>query len=867
MAVVAVVAAWTFGIASGSPTANHPHNAATVPADHGFECPGSPDRPELVTTPADPRLAASLAILRRPATAQDAPDAASQRGLVLGRGLHLGDARLLRTEGAQRAWLVPVDDVRPAPLPERCIARAPLAMQRSFRRQRERFAAQPAQPGMVVLSDGSVEVGPSNASLESILKGQAVEMNSCAGPSHDMLGLYALLPDGDTQPYLRYPDGHTVLGELRDNAVTFLLRKPDQRDQLPTLLAWTDATGAQRSTPLPGRAFALQHCAAPPRFVISQPVPGQGAIEAIAGGATPNQTLNALAVKVRKTAHGICPTIGLTAPQGVGRHVATYCVATPSRRRPRYVVNAQRAARIGHRALLTGWADPAVVRWIEIEASGSSFLVRPSRSGAFFVAYPGTEPDGRRWRMRAALRGQTPIRFTAYQDVTLGPTRANVAPPGASPTINPNLIEHLAVFRRARTARDDLPRRPGQEVLHSGDANPLLSRALGIAVDGTRFFAVPGQHDICIAEIGDHGGGFGCGYAARATNPALPIGGSTITRGGIRAYALLPDGIDHVAVERNDGSHFRVAVHGNFFVVRSSRGLHRIWWVAPDGRHISLRGISHTGIGRARTAAARRRPGQSAETRGRKIALQAVRDTARLAGCVTAKRSARPALQDAKPLPAITQLLPELATPSPSTDQRRALALLPPSATAGPMLRRTLRTVALPQGLRLLVYVQLGGPETVRDPVGCRRARRQRAAQLYQGGPLDVQTWALRRLAQLHDTVPGLQTLWVSVQSAARPGRMFGSGTPVIPGQTLHPGLRASGTAGNGRGIYVGIAGKRATQVLIHPRRRTNVDVPAGVDVVSGFYGVVLPKGTGPVELREVAADGTVLRSLGLRRP
>jgi hypothetical protein len=32
-------------------------------------------------------------------------------------------------------------------------------------------------------------------------------------------------------------------------------------------------------------------------------------------------------------------------------------------------------------------------------------------------------------------------------------------------------------------------------------------------------------------------------------------------------------------------------------------------------------------------------------------------------------------------------------------------------------------------------------------------------------------------------------------------------------------------------------------------------------------YGVVLPKETGAVELREVAADGTVLRSIGLRRP
>jgi hypothetical protein len=865
LAVVGVVAALTFGIASGAPSTSHPRHATTVRVSPSVECPGTPGRAEVVTTPADPRLAASLAILRRPATPEDTPDAAARRRVPIGRGLHLADARLLRAEGDKRAWLVPVDDVRLQPLPERCVARAPAAMRTSLRRQRERFAAQPAQPGVAVLGDGAVEVGPSIAGLDSIVGGHAVQSSSCEGPSHDMLGVYALLPDGDTQPYLHYPDGHTVLGELRDNAVTFLVSKPDRRDQLPDGLAWTDAGGAQQSTPVPGGAFALQHCAAPPRFVVSRPVTGRGEIEAIAGGETPNATLDALAVKVRKGAHGSCPTIGIAGPGGLGRHVATYCVATPGRRGPRYVVNAQRPARLGHRALLAGWADPAVVRWIEIETTGTAFLVRPSRSGAFFVAYPDTQPDGRQWRMRAALRGRTPIPFTAYEKVTLGPTRAGVAPPGASPIINPKLVEHLAVFRRARTARDDVPRRPGQEGLHSGDVNPLLSRALGTAADGTRFFAVPGQHDLCIAEVGEHGGGFGCGIAARATDPARPMGGSTVVPGGIRAYALMPDGIDQVTVERNDGSRVGVAVRDNFFVVDSSRSLHRIWWVAPDGRHISLPGISHSGLGRARTAVAPRRPGQSAETQGRKIARQAVRDTARLSGCVAAHGSARPILQDAKPLSAITDLLPVLATPAPSADQRRALALLPPNATAGAVLRRTLRTVALPQGLALLVYVQVGGPGSVADPAGCGRARRRRAAQLDEGRPPEVQAWARRRLAQLRDTVPGLQTLWVLVGNADRPGATFGAGSPVIPGQTLRPGLRASGSAGGGRSTYIGIAGPRAARVVIRPRRPTKLHIAAGVDVVHGFYGVVLPKGTGPVELRELAADGTMLRSIRLR--
>jgi hypothetical protein len=82
----------------------------------------------------------------------------------------------------------------------------------------------------------------------------------------------------------------------------------------------------------------------------------------------------------------------------------------------------------------------------------------------------------------------------------------------------------------------------------------------------------------------------------------------------------------------------------------------------------------------------------------------------------------------------------------------------------------------------------------------------------------------------------------------------------------LRPGLRAAGSAGGGRDIYVGIAGRRATRVLIRPRRPTNLVIPAGVAVVDGFYGVVLPEGTGPVDLREVTAGGTQLRSISLRR-
>jgi hypothetical protein len=365
-------------------------------------------------------------------------------------------------------------------------------------------------------------------------------------------------------------------------------------------MAWTDASAHPQTTPINSGSFAIQHCAAPPTWVRSQPVTGQGAVEAIARGESPDATLDALAVKVRTTASGTCPTIGLKAPGGdLGLHVATYCVATTVTHQDRFIAHAQRAARIANRALLVGLADPAKVRWIEVETEGGAFLVRPSRSGAFFVAYPDSQRNGRQWRLRAALRGPAPIRFTAYRTVVLGPTTTNVVPPGAARAISPDLLVHFAVFRRPRGPRDELPRRPGSEVFHYGDTNPNLSRFLG-ADGGTRFFAVPGRRDLCLIEKSKLGGSVGCGRAAHNTNPATPIGGSSIVHRGILAYALLPDGIDHVNVQRNDGSRYTRAVRDNFFAVRSTTGLHRIWWTTPNGKTASLPGISHTGLGTRR---------------------------------------------------------------------------------------------------------------------------------------------------------------------------------------------------------------------------------------------------------------------------
>jgi hypothetical protein len=255
--------------------------------------------------------------------------------------------------------------------------------------------------------------------------------------------------------------------------------------------------------------------------------------------------------------------------------------------------------------------------------------------------------------------------------------------------------------------------------------------------------------------------------------------------------------------------------------------------------------------------------GQSAETQGRKIAAQAIRDTATLPACAPAVASQTLVLSDSAPLPEIRAALPALATPAPRDNQARALSMLPQGGPAGPVLRRTVRAIPAPDGVTLVVYVQQGfGFGALRDPDACGQARRERAAVLDKDRAEDVKRWTERRLAEVADTVRGLQTLNVLARVHGQAG-LPGAGTPVRPGQPLRLGLLLSGGAGGHRSVYVGIAGPRASEVRV--RAQLTRGVPERVAVRQGFYAVVLPARTGSVHLQEVTATGTTLRVLTLR--
>lgn len=246
-------------------------------------------------------------------------------------------------------------------------------------------------------------------------------------------------------------------------------------------------------------------------------------------------------------------------------------------------------------------------------------------------------------------------------------------------------------------------------------------------------------------------------------------------------------------------------------------------------------------------------PSPQVEAQGKRIASRAIADVGYSRTCRTAP-DAVPAVVDTPLSPAIRNLLPGLA--GPGFDPAR-LRLEP--MTARGVLRSGARQLSLGSGLTLTVYVLDGLPVGgLKDPAGCLGARLAVAASLAAGKPAAVQRSAESHLRAVRDTAPDLQTLMLQLGRTGQQG-WSGAGLPVWSAHALEPRLALSGSAGKGRSEYLAIAERRAAHVVVHAPK------PFTVPVKQGFYGLVLPRGTGRVMLEETAADGTVVATRWVR--
>ena len=248
-------------------------------------------------------------------------------------------------------------------------------------------------------------------------------------------------------------------------------------------------------------------------------------------------------------------------------------------------------------------------------------------------------------------------------------------------------------------------------------------------------------------------------------------------------------------------------------------------------------GMTVTGVAVAATQIVDR--GQSPETQGRKIALRAVRDTATLTAC--RQSSDRGTLVDEELLPQLTAGLEILRRPA---DPPHALGRL--GSIGSRVIRSSIHAVDAGGGIRLLIFVEAGGSGRTADPAACKQARRQRAEQLLEGRSAATRDWAARRLEELRDTAPGLQTL--NIFSRGTGARSTGGvGIPVLPWEPVPRGL-----VGSGR-VYTGIAEPRAARLELILRTAAK---PRTVRVVYGLYAFALPRGTGRVSVGEQDVHG-----------
>ena len=194
----------------------------------GLPCHGA--RKAARTAPSE-RLLDALGILRRDRNDDDALPAQALRALKA-RGLEPVDARsarLLRADGAARAWVVPVPDVGPVN-PFDC-----------------RRGARPRE-GIAVVAVGGAPAGGGGA-LRDLQRGLAAPaVDSCAGPARDMLGVSGVVPDGVDAVFITAADGTATRADVRDNGYAFVLPRPRRPE--PRYLVWTGTDGTPHVQPL-----------------------------------------------------------------------------------------------------------------------------------------------------------------------------------------------------------------------------------------------------------------------------------------------------------------------------------------------------------------------------------------------------------------------------------------------------------------------------------------------------------------------------------------------------------------------------------------------------------------------------------------
>lgn len=229
-----------------------------------FARPVSATAPKAQPVPAD--LLHAFGILRRAATADDALPREALSALRE-HGLEPFDpaaARLIRTTpDGGRAWVVPTRDVPELPTcsiatplappavvydPKAPVPMAPLPARPAPPRRGTTAPRYAPHPGLALVALGGAPVG-AGGRYEDLIRGREdVALDPCGGPSHDMLSVSGLVPDGVPAAFLTSPDGTAIRADVKDNAYTFVV--PRSKRAETRYVVWTGGDGTPHVQPL-----------------------------------------------------------------------------------------------------------------------------------------------------------------------------------------------------------------------------------------------------------------------------------------------------------------------------------------------------------------------------------------------------------------------------------------------------------------------------------------------------------------------------------------------------------------------------------------------------------------------------------------
>jgi hypothetical protein len=245
----------------------------------------------------------------------------------------------------------------------------------------------------------------------------------------------------------------------------------------------------------------------------------------------------------------------------------------------------------------------------------------------------------------------------------------------------------------------------------------------------------------------------------------------------------------------------------------------------------------------------------------RQVAFRTVEETQGDPACRRFPAGAGARTTPVAPAPAARRLLG--GSPSPGA-LRRAIAF----NHGGPIVAGSARRIALPDGGSVVLWLAVGdGSRALVDPAACGRARWARLARDLPDPASRLRRKAAVVLSSYSDTRPAVQTLWILHHVSG--ARSWGGGGIPLDGRPLPIGVVAGGS-----GTYVGLAAPGAVRVDLTGRTvqsRVTRDIRGlraihrHVPVRHGVFVVALPRGTGPVRLRQRSADGRVLAGETLR--